>query len=199
MDATAQAPRGFAPAAPFPGPFAHNHVDPPTDLPMQTQSLYYVLAAILVIVGLLGTVLPALPGLPLVFAGMLLAAWAGDFQQIGVATVTVLGLMTLLSLAIDFWATAVGARRVGASRKAVVGAVLGTVGGLFFGPVGIFVGPFAGALAGELLHRRSLGQRDLGDAARIGFGTWLGVVLGVVLKLGLAFAMFGLFAFAWFF
>lgn len=167
--------------------------------PMQAQNFYYVIAALLVVVGVLGTVLPALPGLPLVFAGMLLAAWAGDFQQIGVVTLVVLGLMTLVSLAVDFWATAVGAKRVGASRKAVVGAVIGTVAGLFFGPVGIFVGPFAGALAGELLHRRSLGHRDLGDAARIGFGTWLGVVLGVVLKLGLAFAMIGLFAFAWFF
>lgn len=166
---------------------------------MTPQSLYYVLAAILVVVGLLGTVLPALPGLPLVFGGMLLAAWAGDFQQIGVVTLVVLGAMTLLSLGIDFWATAVGAKRVGASRKAVIGAVLGTVAGLFFGPIGIFIGPFVGALAGELLHRRSLGQRDLGDATRIGFGTWLGVVLGVVLKLGLAFAMIGLFAFAWFF
>jgi uncharacterized protein YqgC (DUF456 family) len=166
---------------------------------MQTQSLYYVLAVILVAAGLLGTVLPAIPGLPLVFAGMLLAAWAGDFQQIGAVTVTVLGLMTALSLAVDFWATAVGAKRVGASRKAVVGAVIGTVAGLFFGLVGVFVGPFVGALAGELMHRRSLGQRDLGDAAKIGFGTWMGVVFGVVLKLGLAFAMLGLFALAWFF
>ncbi len=166
---------------------------------MQTQSLYYVLAAVLVVIGLMGTVLPALPGLPLVFAGMLLAAWAGDFQQIGVVTVVVLGLMTLLSLAVDFWATAVGAKRVGASRKAVVGAVIGTVAGLFFGLVGVFVGPFVGALIGELLHRRSLGQRDLGDAAKIGLGTWMGVVFGVVLKLGLAFAMIGLFALAWFF
>lgn len=166
---------------------------------MQTQSLYYVFAALLVLAGLVGTVLPAIPGLPLVFAGMLLAAWAGDFQQISLFTIVVLGLLTLCSLAIDFWATAVGAKRVGASRKAVVGAILGTVAGIFFGPVGIFVGPFAGALAGELLHRRSLGQSDLGHAAKIGFGTWLGIVFGVVLKLTLAFAMIGLFALAWFF
>lgn len=166
---------------------------------MQTESLYYILAAILVGVGLLGTVLPAIPGLPLVFAGMLLAAWAGDFQQIGVVTVAVLGLLTLLSLAVDFWATAVGAKRVGASRMAVIGAVIGTVAGLFLGLVGVFIGPFVGALVGELMHRRSLGQQDLGDAAKIGFGTWMGVVFGVVLKLGLAFAMIGLFALAWFF
>lgn len=166
---------------------------------MDPKTLYYAIAIVLVLVGLAGTVLPALPGLPLVFAGMLLAAWAGDFQQIGVATVVVLGILTVLSLAIDFWATAVGAKRVGASRKAIVGAVLGTVAGIFFGPIGIFAGPFIGALAGELLHRRGLGQQDIGQAAKVGFGTWLGIVFGVVLKLTLAFAMLGLFAFAWFF
>lgn len=164
---------------------------------MQAQSLYYFLAVVMVVLGLLGTVLPAIPGLPLIFGGMLLAAWAGDFQQIGVATITVLGALTLLSLAIDFMATAAGAKRVGASGKAVAGAVLGTVVGLFFGPVGLFAGPFAGALAGELLHRRRLGRGDLGHAAKVGFGTWLGIVLGVVLKLGLAFAMIGLFVLAW--
>lgn len=164
---------------------------------MPAQNLYYLLAAIVIAVGLLGTVLPILPGLPLVFGGMLLAAWAGGFERIGVATIVVLGVLTLFSLAIDFWATAMGARRVGASRKAVLGAVLGTIAGLPFGPLGLFAGPFAGALAGELLHRRKLGRRDVGDAARIGFGTWLGIVLGVVLKLGVAFAMIGLFVLAW--
>ena len=160
---------------------------------MEIQSLYYALAAVLVLVGIAGVILPALPGLPLVFAGMLLAAWAGDFQQIGWVTLVVLGLLTLLSVAVDFFATMVGAKRVGASRKALLGAVLGTFAGLFFGPVGLFVGPFAGALLGELWHGRELGQ-----AAKVGFGTWLGILLGVVLKVGLAFAMLGLFAFAWF-
>ena len=161
---------------------------------MASQSLYYGLAAVLVLVGLVGVVLPALPGLPLVFAGMLLAAWAGGFEQIGPVPLVILGLMTAVSFAIDFWATAHGARRVGASRKALVGAVLGTFAGLFFAPVGLFVGPFLGALVGELMHGRALGQ-----AAKVGFGTWLGIVLAVVLKLGLAFAMLGVFAFAWFF
>jgi uncharacterized protein YqgC (DUF456 family) len=155
--------------------------------------LLYGVAALLVIVGLIGVVLPALPGLPLVFLGMLLAAWAGGFEQVGVAVLVVLGLLTLLSFAIDFWATAHGAKRVGASRKAIVGAVLGTFAGLFvFPPFGLFVGPFAGALIGELLH-----GRELGNAARVGFGTWLGLVLAIVLKLGLAFAMLGVFALAW--
>jgi uncharacterized protein YqgC (DUF456 family) len=164
---------------------------------MDPKTLYYLIAATLIVVGLIGTVLPALPGLPLVFAGMLVAAWTGDFQQVGVPMLVVLGLLTVLSLAIDFWATALGAKRVGASRKAVIGAMLGTLGGLAFGPLGLLAGPFAGALAGELLHRRSLDAAHIGDAAKIGLGTWVGIVFGVVLKLGLAFAMLGLFALAW--
>ena len=164
---------------------------------MDTQTLLYILSAVLVLVGLAGTVLPALPGLPLVFGGMLLAAWVGDFQQVGIPMLVVLGLLTLLSLAIDLWAGAAGAKRVGASRLAVVGATLGTLGGLFLGPLGLLAGPFVGALAGELLHRRSLEAKHVGDAAKIGFGTWLGLLLGTVLKLALAFAMLGLFALAW--
>ncbi len=165
---------------------------------MPATSLYYVIAGLLIVVGLAGIVLPAIPGLPLVFAGMLLAAWAGGFAQIGIATLVALGLLTLLSMAVDFWAAAVGAKRVGASRMALAGALLGTGVGLFLGPVGLFVGPFLGAVVGELLHGRSLGSEQLGQATRVGVGAWLGIVLGIALKLMLAFAMLGLFAWAWF-
>ena len=164
---------------------------------MEPNTLYYLLAIVLVVVGIAGTILPALPGLPLVFAGMLLAAWAGDFQQVGVPMLVVLGLLTVFSLAVDFWATALGAKRVGASRLAIIGAMVGTVAGLFFGPLGLLMGPFAGAIGGELIHRRSLLKQDLGHAARIGVGTWFGILFGTVLKLALAFTMLGLFALAW--
>ena len=160
---------------------------------MGTDSLYYAIAVILILVGIAGVILPALPGLPLVFIGMLLAAWAGDFQQIGWFPLVLLGLLTLLSVAVDFFATLVGAKRVGASKKALWGALLGTIAGIFFGPIGLFAGPFVGALLGELWHGREIGQ-----ATKVGLGTWLGIVLGIVLKLGLAFAMLGLFVFAWF-
>ena len=164
---------------------------------MEPTTLYYVLAALLVVVGIAGTILPALPGLPLVFAGMLLAAWAGNFQQVGVPMLVVLGLLTVFSLAVDFWATALGAKRVGASRLAIIGAMVGTFGGLFLGPLGLLMGPFAGAIGGELIHRRSLLKQDLGHATRIGVGTWFGILFGSVLKLALAFTMLGLFALAW--
>ncbi|HOZ23251.1 MAG TPA: DUF456 family protein [Thermomonas sp.] len=164
---------------------------------MEPTTLYYVLAALLVVVGIAGTILPALPGLPLVFAGMLLAAWAGNFQQVGVPMLVVLGLLTVFSLAVDFWATALGAKRVGASRLAIIGAMVGTFGGLFLGPLGLLMGPFAGAIGGELIHRRSLLKQDLGHATRIGVGTWFGILFSTVLKLALAFTMLGLFALAW--
>ena len=165
---------------------------------MAAETLSYVLAAVLVLVGLAGVLLPALPGLPLVFAGMLLAAWAGGFEQVGGWTMVVLAVLTLLSLGIDFMATAMGAKRVGASKPALVGAVLGTFAGLLFGIVGIFVGPFIGALVGELVWLRGVGGRELGQATKVGLGTWLGIVVGTVLKLSVAFAMVGLFAIAWF-
>lgn len=165
---------------------------------MESQSLWYALAAVMVLVGIAGTVLPALPGVPLVFAGLLLAAWADGFANVGWPMLVLLGLLTALSVAVDFWATAKGAKRVGASRLAVIGAMVGLLAGLFLGPLGIFIGAFAGALGGELLHRRSLQRSDIGHAARVGAGTWFGIVLGIALKLGLAFAMLGLYALAWF-
>ncbi len=166
---------------------------------MDQQVLLYILAGALMVIGLLGVILPALPGLPLVFGGMLLAAWVDGFERIGVWTLVILGMLTLLSLLIDIVATAMGAKRVGASRLALVGAMLGTVVGLFFGIVGVFIAPFIGAVLGELLHRRKLERSDVGHAAKVGLGTWFGILLGVVSKLALAFGMFGLFFFAWYF
>lgn len=161
------------------------------------MTVWYVIAGILVLVGLAGVVLPALPGLPLVFLGMLLAAWAGGFAEVGAGTLVVLGILTLLSMAVDFWATAIGAKRVGASRLAIVGAVIGTVVGLFMGVIGLFAGPFIGAAAGELLSGRRLDPAGVGKATRVGFGTWLGIVFGIALKLMLALAMLALFAWSW--
>ncbi|MFZ6695033.1 DUF456 domain-containing protein [Stenotrophomonas acidaminiphila] len=160
---------------------------------MDYSFILYLLAALLVIVGIAGVILPALPGLPLVFAGLLVAAWADGFTRVGWLPLVVLGVLTALSIVVDVLATTLGAQRLGASRMALAGSVLGTVAGLFFMPIGLFVGPFLGALLGEYLHGRRLGQ-----ATRVGFGTWLGIVLGVALKLGLAVAMFGVFAIAWF-
>jgi uncharacterized protein YqgC (DUF456 family) len=153
----------------------------------------WALAALLIVVGVAGTVLPALPGIPLVFAGLLVGAWADDFQRVGWVTLSVLGLLALASLAIDFAATALGAKRVGASRKAIVGAALGTLLGVFLGIPGLILGPFVGAVAGEMLS-----HGEWRRATSAGAGTWVGLLFGTLAKIALAFAMLGIFVFAFF-
>lgn len=161
---------------------------------MDMTTLLYVVAGLLILIGLAGTILPALPGLPIVFAGMLLAAWAGDFELIGGWTIGLLAFLTVLAMTLDFVAGVLGAKRVGASRLALVGAALGTIVGLFFGLLGLILGPFVGAVLGELAH-----GREAGTAAKVGVATWLGMVFGAVMKLTLAFVMLGIFVFAIFF
>lgn len=155
------------------------------------QILWYVIAAVLIVAGFAGTVLPALPGVPLVFCGMLLAAWADGFRHVGTFTLIALGALTVLATVVDFVAGILGAKRVGASRHALVGAAVGTLVGLFFGLAGLLLGPFVGALLGELAAGGGLHR-----ATGVGAGAWLGFVVGTVLKLGICFAMLGLFVFA---
>jgi uncharacterized protein len=145
-------------------------------------------AAICVVAGLAGVVLPALPGTPLLLVGLVLAAWAEDFAYVGPGMLVVLGLLAALTYVVDFLATAFGARRFGASSRAVVGAALGGLVGLFFGVAGVLLGPFVGAVLGELSA-----QRSLGDAGRAGVGATLGLIIGLVLKIALAVSMLGLF------
>ncbi len=155
------------------------------------QILWYVLAALLIVIGIVGTVLPILPGVPIVFAGMLLAAWADHFAHVGKITLIVLGMLTVLALAIDFVAGMLGAKRVGASRYALLGALIGSIIGLFFGIPGLLLGPFVGALLGELVAGGNLRR-----ATGVGVGAWLGFVVGAAAKIGVCFAMLGVFAFA---
>ncbi len=153
----------------------------------------WLLAVLLVLLGVLGSVLPGLPGVPLVFAGLVAAAWADDFQRVGWIVLGLLGLMTLMSFAIDFIATSLGAKRVGATRLAIVGALLGTLAGVFLGLPGLILGPFVGAVAGELLSHGNLQQ-----AGRVGAATWVGLIFGTLAKLALVFTMLGVFATAYF-
>jgi uncharacterized protein len=154
---------------------------------------WWVLAIALIVGGVIGTFLPVLPGAALVFAGMLLAAWIDDFQRVGWITLSILGLLTALVFVIDVVAAALGAKRVGASRLALVGATIGAVVGIFFGIVGILIGPFLGAFIGEVLAR---GRMD--SAARVGFATWLGMAVGALAKIAVVLAMIGVFVTSYF-
>jgi len=155
---------------------------------MYLDILLWVLAVILVIGGMVGLVFPVLPGVPVLYAGLFVAAWTEDFAYVGATTLVVLGIMTILTYAFDFLAAAFGAKRFGASRRAVIGATLGAIVGIFFGIPGILLGPFIGAVLGELSNRP-----DLKAAGLAGVGATIGLALGVAAKLTLAFAMLGIF------
>jgi len=150
--------------------------------------LLWIAAVLLVLAGLAGLVLPALPGAPLLFLGLVAAAWAEDFKYVGLWMLSALAIMTVIAYFIDFAATAFGAKRFGASPRAATGAAIGTLIGLFFGLAGILLGPFLGAVIGELSVRR-----PLGEAGRAGFGATVGLAIGAAVKIALGFAMIGLF------
>jgi hypothetical protein len=155
---------------------------------VDTQLLWFALAALLILLGIVGLLLPALPGTPLLLAGLVLAAWAEGFAYVGWGWLALLGAIAFLGYFIDFAAGAFGAKRFGASKAGVTGALVGSLLGLFFGLPGVLLGPFVGAVAGELLARRGTQA-----AGRAGFGAALGLALGAAAKLALAFTMIGIF------
>ncbi len=150
--------------------------------------LLYILAGLLVLLGLAGTFLPALPGVPLIFGGLFLVAYLGNFERIGWPTLLILGVLTALAVVADFVATLLGAKRAGASTLALVGAAIGSVLGIFSSLWGLLVFPFIGAVVGELLARRQLQQ-----ASRVGIATWLGMMIGTLAKLAIALTMVSVF------
>lgn len=158
---------------------------------METVIALWFLGAALVAVGIAGMLLPALPGPPLLFAGFVIAAWAENFEYVGYGTLAVLAFTSLLAYLVDFISGALGAKHFGASGRAAMGAALGAVVGIFFGLPGILLGPFVGAVLGELTK-----HDDLHAAGRAGIGATVGLLLGTAAKMAIAFAMVGLFLFA---
>ena len=151
----------------------------------------YVLAALLIIGGMAGAVLPTLPGIPMIFGGIWLVAAVDHYRHLGMWWLLTIGALASVGVIVDFIAGAVGARRVGASRLALWGASLGTLIGMFFGVPGLLFGPFIGALFGELASGNSVLR-----SAHVGVGTWLGLLFGTLLKLVISFVMVGLFGLA---
>ena len=152
------------------------------------DTLLWVLSAGLILLGLAGIVLPALPGTILVLAGVVLGAWIDDFTRVGWFAVGTIAVLAVLAWLMDYVAALLGAQRAGASRHAIVGAAIGTVAGVFTGLVGVLFMPLVGAAVGEFIARRHHGQ-----ALRVGIATWLGLLAGMLAKFVLAFMMIGIF------
>lgn len=155
---------------------------------MTPDSLWWGLSAVLIAVGLAGIVLPALPGTILVLAGVILGAWIDDFTRVSWYTVAIVSVLAVLAWVLDYVAALMGAKRAGASKQAVIGAALGTVAGIFMGLVGVFFMPLVGAAVGEFMA-----QKDPSRAVKVGVATWLGMMIGMVAKVVLAFMMVGIY------
>jgi uncharacterized protein len=154
---------------------------------------WWVLAIALIVIGIAGTFLPGIPGVIAVFCGMALAAWIDGFERIHWGTLVVLGILTAFAFVADVLGSMLGAKRVGASRQALIGAGIGAVIGIFFGLIGLIAAPFIGAVVGELAARR-----ELQSATRVGIATWLGLAAGALAKVALLFAMLALFVASYF-
>ena len=156
--------------------------------------LLWLLTAVLIFIGILGVTLPALPGIPLAFIGFLIGAWIDGFEKVELSTVIILGILTVISVVLDFAVSTLGAKRMGASSTAIIGCSIGTVIGIFFGLAGLIFAPFIGAVAGELLAKKNLVQ-----AGKAGIGTWIGLIMGIAVKMAIISAMIGIFFIAYFF
>lgn len=158
---------------------------------------WWALSVVLIAIGVVGTVLPALPGAALVLAGIVLGGWIDGFTRVGGWAIGAATMLAILAWTTDYVAALLGAKKVGASREALIGAALGTVAGVFTGFVGLLFMPLVGAAVGEAwAQRERLGADTVGaggQVARVGVATWVGLLVGTAVKLALVFMMIGVF------
>ena len=147
----------------------------------------YAVAFLLILVGVAGTIIPALPGIPMIFAGAWLIAYMEDYLYFGWGTLIALGVLTVISIIIDWVSQTMGAQKAGATNLGLTGALLGTIIGIPFGLIGIFLFPVIGAFVGEMI-----GHRDMRKAGKVSWATWIGMIAGIAAKLAIAFMMIGI-------
>src|SRR6201991_420602 len=147
----------------------------------------YLLAAALIVGGVAGAILPVLPGIPMIFGGIWLAAAVDEYYHLGWGWLVAIGIVGSVGIALDFVSASLGAKKVGASPRAMWGAGVGTTIGMFFGIPGLLIGPFAGAVVGELWSGKSVLR-----SAHVGVSTWIGMLVGIVAKVVISFLMIGM-------
>ena len=146
----------------------------------------------LISAGLAGAVVPAVPGIPLIFGGIWLIAGVDAYKHIGTWWLGGIAAVGLIGLTLDFLAGALGAKRVGASPRAIWGALAGTVVGFFFGLPGLLLGPFIGAVAGEFAAGNSVMR-----SAHVGVSAWVGLLFGTLFKLAASLMMVAMLGAGW--
>lgn len=156
--------------------------------------LGYIIATLAIIGGLAGTIFPALPGLPLMLAGIGLIGYLENFQHLNTYVFIILIVLTIIGSAIDFLAGLFGAKATGASKQALWGAFIGGIVGIFFGIPGAIFGPLIGAIIGEILARS-----DIKQVSKVSIGTFIGFLIGTCAKISCACAMLATMALAFIF
>ena len=152
-------------------------------------SLWWTLTLALMLIGLVGTVVPLLPGTTVILtAAIVHHVMLGEAQSVGWWTLVGLAVLTVLSYVLDMVSGSIGARWFGATRWGALGGIVGAIVGVFFFPLGLFLGPMIGVLAGEIL-----GGKGLLPAGKSSWGTLLGTTAGMVAKVTIGVAMI-----AWF-
>jgi uncharacterized protein YqgC (DUF456 family) len=154
--------------------------------------LLYIIAIGLMVAGLVGAIVPTLPGIPLIFGGIWLIAGVDRYRHVGLWWLLGIAGIGAVGLTLDLLAGALGAKRVGASKQAVAGALAGTVIGLFFGLPGLLLGPFVGAVLGELAAGNSVLR-----STQVGVSAWVGLIFGTIIKLVSSLMMVVLFGAGW--
>ncbi len=144
-----------------------------------------IIAIIVMLLGIAGTIVPFIPGIPLIFLAIAGYGWYEGFHSVGTKYIAIMAGLTILSFAVEYLASTLGAKYFGSSKKGIIGALIGTCLGLFLlPPLGILIGPWIGACAGELLS-----GKDLATAMRTSLGTLAGIFSGLAFNLILAIIM----------
>jgi uncharacterized protein YqgC (DUF456 family) len=162
------------------------------NLTLLMNTVLYLFAAALILVGLVGAVVPLLPGIPLIFGGIWLIAGVDRYRHLGLWWLLGIALVGAIGLLLDLLAGSLGARRVGASPQAIWGALLGTLVGIFLGIPGLLLGPFIGAVLGELLAGKGVIR-----STHVGASAWVGIIFGAIVKLVVSLTMVSLLGAAW--
>jgi uncharacterized protein YqgC (DUF456 family) len=153
------------------------------------EAFWWLFAIVLMALGLIGTVVPIVPGTTIILAAAVAHRVAlGADRSLGMSALIAMLVLTLVTYAIDAAAGYLGAKRFGATKWGLIGGAAGALLGLFFGLLGLFVGPVIGAIAGELI-----GGKEVMKAGRAGWGTFLGGLAGVVAKLFIGLIMIVIF------
>lgn len=157
------------------------------------ETFLLILSLLILIVGLVGAIVPAVPGPPLSFIGFVLFAFT-PYMEWNWTAVFIAGAIAVLITVLDFYVPAWGAKKLGGTKYATSGSIVGLiVGMLFFPPIGILVGPFLGAFVGELIFA----GKNPSEALKSGWGAFLGFLVGSTLKIGYSFIILGYILYQW--